>query len=577
MPDEDPKDPSSPRKFGRRPRREAAPGAEDSTLDAPKPRKVRIGPRKEVPPAPPPPPPPPPEAARVSRGGVKKPGPLASKPTQGSKDRKSFPGKGSGRQGQEGRKHSRSPREMDKGRHPAREKLPREASAGALPSDVGPRPAAHSAEDWFESRDAVSPQLSLGLSEPESAPRPDSGADSSHGSDSHPGVGLSRNARRRKRRKDRKHAPRPQEPSDPAAFEPFEPFESDRDATDVSFEPDDSDLNLVTPPPPSGLSTVFPETSFLDTSFPDTNFPETGFPEEGGDDPETSLPGDGQGGAREGRSKRRRKKRRERQEFAPVDRASGYWWAEQWIRSFETLYSGGASRARLQKGRSYARRGQVTELEVGPNGVLARVQGSRPKPYQVRLELNRLRRETWGRILHQLAGKAAFLAQLLEGSLPPEIEDVFFASGARLFPHGDNDVRSRCTCPDPVVPCKHVASVHYVMADALQRDPFLLFALRGKGRDQFLQDLRDMRGRDGARRESFQPIAEDLGRFWRMGRLAESVLRPTGWGTGGDPARLIQSLGEPQLEGIREGLFLPLLESTYRQVSEGMRRLPKDD
>jgi uncharacterized Zn finger protein len=229
----------------------------------------------------------------------------------------------------------------------------------------------------------------------------------------------------------------------------------------------------------------------------------------------------------------------------------------------------------MAKGRTYARRGQVVELEVGPNGVLARVQGSRPRPYQVRLELNRLRRETWGRVLHHLAGKAAFLAQLLEGNLPAEIEDLFFASGARLFPHGDNDVRSRCNCPDPVSPCKHVAALNYALADALQRDPFLLFALRGKSRDQFLQDLRDMRGRDQVQ-SAAAPLQEDLRQFWRMGRLAESVLRPAAWNMGGDPARLVQSLGEPDLEGIREGAFLPLLESTYRQVSEAMRRLPKD-
>jgi len=279
--------------------------------------------------------------------------------------------------------------------------------------------------------------------------------------------------------------------------------------------------------------------------------------------------------SRSGRDRKRRKKRRERHEPPPVDRNSGYWWAEQWVRSFEMLFPSNASRARLAKGRTYARRGQVLELEVGPNGVLARVQGSRPRPYQVRLELNRLRRETWGRILHQLVGKATFLAQLLEGHLPPEIEEVFFSAGARLFPHGDVDVRARCNCPDPVSPCKHVAALNYALADALQRDPFLLFAMRGKSRDQFLQDLREMRGRD--RNNAPPPVMdEDLSEFWRMGRLSESVLKPTGWSMSNDPARLLQSLGEPQLEGIREGLFLPMLEATYRQVAESMRRLPKD-
>jgi uncharacterized Zn finger protein len=280
--------------------------------------------------------------------------------------------------------------------------------------------------------------------------------------------------------------------------------------------------------------------------------------------------------SRSSRERKRRKKRRERQELPPVDRSTGYWWAEQWVRSFEMLFPSNASRSRLAKGRTYARRGQVLELEVGPNGVLARVQGSRPRPYQVRLELNRLRRETWGRILHQLVGKATFLAQLLEGHLPPEIEEVFFSAGARLFPHGDVDIRVRCNCPDPVVPCKHVAALNYALADALQRDPFLLFAMRGKGRDQFLQDLREMRGRDQRVNVPAPAEEDDLSEFWRMGRLAEAVLRPTGWSMGNDPARLLQSLGEPQLDGIREGLFLPMLEATYRQVAESMRRLPKD-
>ncbi|HNY31587.1 MAG TPA: hypothetical protein PKO15_11925 [Fibrobacteria bacterium] len=293
------------------------------------------------------------------------------------------------------------------------------------------------------------------------------------------------------------------------------------------------------------------------------------------DDSQADAPSDAPRPVQAGRNDRRkRKKRKEKFEPPPVDRSKGFWWSEQWIRSFEMLFPSNASRSRLAKGRTYARRGQVMELEVGPNGVLARVQGSRPRPYQVRLELNRLRRETWGRIIHLVAGKAEFLARLLEGVLPPEIEEVFFASGARLFPHGDNDVRFRCNCPDPVVPCKHAAALNYALAEALLRDPFLLFALRGKSRDQFLQDLREKRGRDSGERDSAQP--EDLAEFWRMGRLAESVLRPLSWNTSSDPARLLQSLGEPQLEGIREGSFLSLMESTYRQVSEAMRRLPKD-
>ncbi len=575
MPDERPDESSAPR-FGRRPRQGAATPAPAG--EGAKPTKPRIGPRRvdaPTPSVPPPPAPPPAADTRSSRGGVRKPKTPASPPTQAVGQNVAASRENRPKGGIRRKKDKNRPQRTD-----GRPSRPRQQPPPAPSAPEGPGQL-----DIFETREG--PDAEAGAATGSSGG--EGGSTRAHGDSASGAVGpdsgrfesglsgLSRNARRRKRRKDRRQQGGGSAPEGMDAFEPAIPMDMEV-PDDVSFEEDESDFHVSEMPPPSRGSSAFLESSFPDTSFAGTEAEADDDGEEG--ETSSDLPVEGgpppSGQQRESRSKRRRKKRRERNEPAPVDRASGYWWAEQWMRSFEVLYSGGASRARLQKGRSYARRGQVTELEVGPNGVLARVQGSRPKPYQVRLELNRLRRETWGRILHQLAGKAAFLAQLLEGTLPPEIEDVFFAAGARLFPHGDNDVRSRCTCPDPVVPCKHVASVHYVLADALQRDPFLLFALRGKSRDQFLQDLREQRGREGGRRESSPPPAEDLAQFWRMGRLAESVLRPTGWGSGGDPARLIQSLGEPQLDGIREGLFLPLLESTYRQVSEGMRRLPKD-
>lgn len=536
MSDERPEDNGAPR-FGRRPRQGNVP-QNGSDPQAPKP-KVRIGPRRpEAPPASASPSPP--RDPLKPQGGVRKPGDRFKPREQGAGQPRPDQ-----QQGNKRKKRNKNKFRRNDGRDPRNGNNPGE-----------PRPQGDAAQG-----DMIAGQGAPGEGEG-FVPRQGGGA---------PQPGQGRNARRRKRRKDRREVVKPSEGD---VFEPVGTLEMPSiDDTSISFEEDESDLNVIEMPPPSArgedLETDFDDGDDDDGDDETDMEPPSDMPVEGG---EAAPPGQ----QRESRSKRRRKKRRERMEAGIVDRASGFWWADQWTRSFEILYGGGASRARLQKGRSYSRRGQVTDLEVGPNGVIARVQGSRPKPYQVRVELNRLRRETWGRILHQLAGKAAFLAQLLDGTLPPEIEDVFFDAGARLFPHGDGDIRSRCTCPDPVVPCKHVSAVHYALAEALQRDPFLLFALRGKSRDQFLQDLRDMRGRDGSRREPVVANAEDLSKFWRMGRLAESVLRPTGWGSGGDPARLVQSLGEPQLEGIREGLFLPMLESTYRQVSEGMRRLPKD-
>jgi len=289
---------------------------------------------------------------------------------------------------------------------------------------------------------------------------------------------------------------------------------------------------------------------------------------------EASQPPEAGGRGRRGRGKGRndRQPKNEPQDYG------ANWCSRRWLEQLERHAHSNDARQRWIRGKVYARRGQVVEIEVGPNGVLAKVQGSRPKPYQVRMELNKLRREAWGRVLIAVASKAQYTARLLAGEMPPEIEQVFASAGAKLFPAGDTDLRCKCSCPDPMTPCKHVAAVYHAMGASLEQDPFLLFSMRGKSKLQFLQDLRDMRFRaqKGAKQTeySYEELAQ-MASFWRMGRLNEAVFAHVSFEPG-DPARLLHTLGDPPSSVVRAGMAMPVLESTYRQVSESIQRLPKD-
>ncbi|MFM2080507.1 MAG: hypothetical protein RLZZ219_1189, partial [Cyanobacteriota bacterium] len=55
------------------------------------------------------------------------------------------------------------------------------------------------------------------------------------------------------------------------------------------------------------------------------------------------------------------------------------------------------------------------------------------------------------------------------------------------------EVRSECTCPDKINPCKHVSAVYYLMGERFSEDPFVLFQLRGRTRAQLLTDLAEQR------------------------------------------------------------------------------------
>lgn len=165
------------------------------------------------------------------------------------------------------------------------------------------------------------------------------------------------------------------------------------------------------------------------------------------------------------------------------------WWSRRFIDVLESLELGG----RLARARSYARAGQVLDLTVAAGAVTATVQGSRPEPYQVRVELAQIWPERWERVERRLAEQVIFSAKLLAGELPEELEDVFTDLGLSLFPEDVGELAMECGCPDWSVPCKHVAATLYLLAEAFDRDPFLILCWRGRGRTELLDNLRRLR------------------------------------------------------------------------------------
>lgn len=162
------------------------------------------------------------------------------------------------------------------------------------------------------------------------------------------------------------------------------------------------------------------------------------------------------------------------------------WWAKRWLAVLEHYGLG----SRLQRGRSYARSGQVLSIDVQHGRVQARVQGSRPRPYAVDIRVSLLSDGDWKRALDAISQQAIFAAQLLDSQMPQEIETAFNEAGVALFPAKMQDIQTRCSCPDSSNPCKHIAAVYYLLGEQFDLDPFLIFTLRGRTREQVIEALR---------------------------------------------------------------------------------------
>jgi uncharacterized Zn finger protein len=160
------------------------------------------------------------------------------------------------------------------------------------------------------------------------------------------------------------------------------------------------------------------------------------------------------------------------------------WWGERW---YDLLtYS---SSSRINNGKSYARNGSVTFMAVAKGTVLAEVNGSSYRPYRTALLMDTFTDESWDAVLKTLSQQPLYLAQLLAGEMPDDLDLVFRKHKLDLFPEDIDDIHFECSCPDWGYPCKHSLAVFFLMAEQLDRNPLTLLHLRGRTREEVLAAL----------------------------------------------------------------------------------------
>lgn len=255
------------------------------------------------------------------------------------------------------------------------------------------------------------------------------------------------------------------------------------------------------------------------------------------------------------------------------------WWSRRWVHVLESFSLG----TRLTRGRSYARQGQVISIEIQPGMVKAKVQGSQPRPYRVTINLEPLHTEEWEQVTEAMAARAIFAAKLLAGEMPQDIEEAFTEARLSLFPTRVTDLATDCSCPDWANPCKHIAAVYYLLAERFDEDPFLIFKLRGRTKEQIIAALREKRTtaiyEEGTSPDSETEEVEQeqesllleahLDTFWQAGEALDSfTVNPTAPGI---EKALLKRLGEAPFTPGKQSL-ITLLARAYDAVERATQQ-----
>lgn len=239
------------------------------------------------------------------------------------------------------------------------------------------------------------------------------------------------------------------------------------------------------------------------------------------------------------------------------------WWGEQWVGSLERF----ALPYKWKEGKHLAWARQVLDIGIEKGLVTARVGDFAGNSYAVKLSLAQFSTEQWEALARAAGADPGFGEALLNGTMPPEAEKAFAKAGLRLMPEKFKDLDMKCPCTDWFKPCVHQLAVYLLLAEEFDRDPLLLFRLRGKTREEmhvlFPVAEQVERSAPPMAEPAGEPITDDPIKFWNGGELPDLNLE---WKTPAHSAAPLQRLGHfPFWRGTVQ--FLPYMERVYREIS----------
>ena len=272
------------------------------------------------------------------------------------------------------------------------------------------------------------------------------------------------------------------------------------------------------------------------------------------------------------------------------------WWGQRFIAALEQF----TDPARLGRGRSYASGGRILEHTLAKGTVTAKVRGSinpyfgvyKEPIYRTTITIKPISPADWTKAIGKIASRADLVTKLLMNEMPDTIEDAFSGLGLHLLPHSERDFETHCSCPDWANPCKHIAGVYYLLASALDRDPFLMFELRGLSRDALHAELvRSSLGQilSSALKSEEDPAVEPVESYYtRPDREPDAVVAshkefwtgakrlpapPSAPSQPAVPALLIKKQGDYPAFWHKDASFIGVMEELYARVRTKSRQM----
>lgn len=180
-----------------------------------------------------------------------------------------------------------------------------------------------------------------------------------------------------------------------------------------------------------------------------------------------------------------------KQEIEPLEymdpKKAKVWWAMKWEENVKE-YADFSNR--IARGRSYVKNGFVIDLKIEEGYVQALVTGTKAKPYEIGISIQKLSKANEKKLIELIKGQISNIESFLNGDFPKELEKALIDKKYGLFPT-PKEIDFDCSCPDGAYMCKHIAAVLFGISSKLAQNPLLFFTLRGINTEELIKNTVD--------------------------------------------------------------------------------------
>ncbi|NLK62413.1 MAG: DEAD/DEAH box helicase [Fusobacteria bacterium] len=150
------------------------------------------------------------------------------------------------------------------------------------------------------------------------------------------------------------------------------------------------------------------------------------------------------------------------------------WWGKEWLNAFSNI----DIQNRLTHGKSYLNNSEnIRDIVITGEGLVASVKSDKPKPYTVKIKMKNYTNDDKFKILEILNKNKNYISSMLLGKINEEFIDELKKNEIKIFPKNWSDIEANCDCDDWAVPCKHIVAVMYIIANKIDKNPFLIFEI----------------------------------------------------------------------------------------------------